>query len=254
MTPTALLTAFEAHNWMPGLVMLSLLVRTWLSDKSKFPVTLPVNWQPVVVAAATGFVNAIASLQAGLPASAVIASTLAWAASTGLLDGILVAMWGDPAKAPWWGRFIVMAFDDLEGRGSSGTPLKTAPGPTVVVGVAVTPAHPPDESGPTLVEKVPVIPSKPPTSDQRVWALLGATVLSACTPALGLPSDTDVAVHFAQQELCVRSADAGPADAWKAQVDTCRRANLQTWCAQWPAAQDCVGLADAGARDARSIE
>ena len=155
MSPQALLQALYHHDWMPAVLMLSVLVRTWLTDKSKFPVSLPVNWQPVVVAVATGFVNAVAGVQAGQSASVVVMTTLAWMGATGFLDGVLVAIFGDPKKAPVWARWIVMAFDDYEapkGGGGNGTPYRTP---------APAPVPAPADSTPTLVTKVPSMPPKP---------------------------------------------------------------------------------------------
>ncbi|HSY21509.1 MAG TPA: hypothetical protein VK841_05315 [Polyangiaceae bacterium] len=231
MTPDALLQAFEAHNWMPGLVMLSLLVRTWLSDKSAFPVTLPVDWQPVVVAAATAFVNAVASVQAGLPAGTVIMSTLVWAASTGFLDGVLVAMWGSPSKAPWWGKFIVMAFDEIEGHKGPGGGLKATVGPGPSITVTSVPST--SESSPTLVEPTPSLPTK-----TRLALPAFALLASGCAPAVSLPGPADIALHFQEQNACVEDAST------RATTDSCRKTNMVTWCKAWPAAEDC--LTDAG--------
>ena len=131
---STLLAALQHSPYLAALALISMLARAWVTDRSAFPLTLPASWQPVITALAAAALNATASLQAGIGWQVVVMTSLAWAASTGFLDGILVAAWGDPKKAPIWARWAVMIFDDVERlsgagpTGSSGTGSSTGGG------------------------------------------------------------------------------------------------------------------------------
>ena len=224
MTPSALLAAFRAHNWMPALVMMSLLVRTWLTDKSKFPMSLPPNWQPVVVAGAAGFVNAVATAQAGAPPMIVLSTTMAWMASTGFLDGVLAAMWGDTQKAPWWGRAVVMSFDTTRGPPSGpALPAETQ----MLLKSQVTPSGRP----------IPGPISNKMTAYMAGIVLMALASLYGCAPA-NYPSALDVVQYAQAQDACVDTSGT------RAEADDCRVAVRAQWCVKWPAAENCP-VADA---------
>jgi hypothetical protein len=270
---TSLLAALQHSPLLAAFALLGILARAWVTDRSAFPLTLPPSWQPVITALAAATINASASIEAGIAWQTVAMTSLAWAATTGFLDGILVAIWGDPKKAPAWARFAVMIFDDVEGRasgnpptgssgtGSGGTIIEALvsccpPGPPPIVPPTPPPAVPTvhsDESTPTLVEDVPHIPSKPPPPEPPAAARAVVSVftglatagglafiLLACPPTPNLPDAADVAGHYASQSQCLGASDAGDPTTWKAAVDACRLRDFRLWCTRWPAAEDCA--------------
>jgi hypothetical protein len=112
----------EAGQWLALAVLIAAYLRRLTSPDSKFPVTLPPAWQPVATATVGAGYAGIVSYQAGMPAQNAILCTVLSAGAAGVADMVIVAVFGDPAKAPGWARAIVFLFDDLTGGGTKVLP------------------------------------------------------------------------------------------------------------------------------------
>lgn len=111
--------AFAAHNWLLLVMIAAVYCRKLASPSSAFPVTIPVNWRPTVTAAFGLVIAVVAALQAGKPWGEAALAGATVAASTGFLDGLLTAIFGQPANAPSWAKAIVFLFDDVAGSGQA---------------------------------------------------------------------------------------------------------------------------------------
>ncbi len=133
---TQLLALIGAHNYLALAIVATLYVRTLCGPDSKFPITLPVKWQPSVTAACTLAYVFESAWQGGDTVAQAGLAALVSAASTGFLDGLCVAIWNG-ANAPSWARAIVFLVDDIAGGGGAAKPPSAPKGPSVLAGAAM---------------------------------------------------------------------------------------------------------------------
>jgi hypothetical protein len=148
-----LIALLSAHSWLPLIAIATLYLRKVLSPASGFPITIPPRWLPVVTSTGALASGLVSSLQAGESVGAAILGMAVMAASGGLLDGLLTAIF-DHDNAPAWARAIVFVFDDIGGGGPGGKPAKrllggaafghpeTAPTMSAVIADAAKPTPP----------------------------------------------------------------------------------------------------------------
>jgi hypothetical protein len=106
-----------AGQWLALAVLIAAYLRRLTAPDSKFPVSLPPAWQPVATAVVGAVYAGIISFQGGMTAENAILATVLTAGAAGVADMVVVAIFGDPLKAPGWARAIVFLFDDLTGGG-----------------------------------------------------------------------------------------------------------------------------------------
>ena len=115
----AIVAAFGAHNWLVLVMFAAVYARFIFSDKSKFPATWNPNLLPIFSGVAGAVITTDATLQAGSGWGTALIAGFVGLVAAGVFDGLVTVIFGDPAKAPSWARFIVMVVDDL---GKGGTP------------------------------------------------------------------------------------------------------------------------------------
>lgn len=125
---------------LPALVVVALYVRKLVGPDSKFPVTIPHAWAPIVSSAAGLAYGLLSSLAAGVSPLAAAIAMLAAAAASGFLDGLLTAIFADPAKVPWWAKALVFLFDDSMGGGGSGNAAGAGQSSAMVTSIKPPPA------------------------------------------------------------------------------------------------------------------
>jgi hypothetical protein len=161
MTPLEqLLALVRTHDWLPLVLLSTMIVRKWLSGESKFPISIPKTWQPTVTAAGGLVYGAMLAVQAGQTLGAALLDMAITAGAGGFLDGMLVAIF-DHDNAPVWARSLVLIFDDLTGH----TPTHGAAAVRVAKSIHPPPLPPasilPDVN-PQPSIPISVKPSEPP--------------------------------------------------------------------------------------------
>jgi hypothetical protein len=104
---TDVLNAIAAHQWLALVLLVAVYLRKLLSPGSAFPWTVPVNWRPAIVGAAGLVVAVVSSKQAGSSWESALVIGATGGALTTFLDGLVVALFGSPAAAPAWAKFIL---------------------------------------------------------------------------------------------------------------------------------------------------
>lgn len=166
MTPLEqLLALLKTRDWLPLVLLVTMIVRKWLSGESKFPVTIPKTWQPTVTAAGGLVYGAMLAIQGGQPIGLALLDMAAAAGAGGFLDGILVAIF-DHDNAPVWARSIVFVFDDLTGR----TPQHGAAAERVAKSIHPPPLPPVSTTLPSRPVSITQKPSEPPPKSTRTRA------------------------------------------------------------------------------------
>ncbi len=150
-----LLRALQQHEWVPAIAIVSSYVVMLLDQDSRFPVSLPANWndnrwKPAAVLVAANVQAAIVALGTGMPPWQVVAlgfqSTLF---SYGLWALVVKAIYG--GNVPKWLLWVSMALPKpKEFDPAKGVTLKVPP--TQVI--PIQPAPIPDLSSPPDPPKV----------------------------------------------------------------------------------------------------
>ena len=115
MTPQEIITLVTAHNYLALFLIVAVYCRKLTSADSKFPITLPVNWRPSVSAFFGLSYIVVGARAAGQTWLTAALMGVAAGVATGFFDGLLTAIFGDPAKAPSWAKAVVFLIDDLGG-------------------------------------------------------------------------------------------------------------------------------------------
>jgi hypothetical protein len=212
MTPLEQIAALvQAGHWLPVILLVTMVVRKWVSADSKFPVSVPKTWQLTVTAVGGLGYGLELAIQAGSPIGSALLDMAVAAGAGGFLDGMLVAIF-DHDNAPVWARSIVFVFDDLTGQ----TPVHGAAKERLMRSVRSPPLPPasilPDVN-PQPSIPISVKPSEPPPRKTGLdfVSLIPATclllamalsqMLNACSGAPVTPgSPVDVGVNTA---VCV---------------------------------------------------
>lgn len=117
-----LLQLITSRAWLPLAIFATIWLRHMLSDRSKLPITIPATWLPTVSAGMGLLVAVLVAVQAGAPVATAVLGAFVAAATSGFFDGVLAAIFGDPARAPAWARWLVALADGFGtgGKGSAG--------------------------------------------------------------------------------------------------------------------------------------
>jgi hypothetical protein len=139
-----ILSALKSGNTWAIAAAITLYVRHVLSDRSKFPWTIPARWLSTVTAFGTLLASGELLRAGGLPWPAVGAASFGAAAVSGFFDGVIVAIWGKAENAPAWARFVVMLADDAgeaeakQNPPPAPPPDATSPPPAAIVAAAAS--------------------------------------------------------------------------------------------------------------------
>ena len=120
------LSVLTSGNYLAIFLLITFYVRKLTSPESKFPITLPPRWAPAVSALAGLAYGVLASVNVGATWQEAALAGAGSAVASGLLDGLLVAIFGSSAGAPGWARGLVLAVDDAA-RSSAAPPTPRSP-------------------------------------------------------------------------------------------------------------------------------
>lgn len=175
-----LISMATAQHWLPLIALLTLIVRRWTAEDSKFPVTIAPAWRSTVSAIGGLVYGFVSALQQGTSWGTALLTMASLAGASGFLDGLATAMFSQ--GAPRWARAIVFIFDDLT-KGSPAAPAQKA--------VSIKPPTP--EVKPPQASRWILSPVR--AFQIPAFACLAAIAVSAClTSAPNLPSDVGGAV------------------------------------------------------------
>lgn len=107
-----LIGLLQVKNYLGAFVLITLLLRKYTSDTSKFPVTIPPNWRQVVTAFAGLAYGVLNQRLAGQNWGFAILSGLSVAGTSGFFDGLLNAVF-DHDTAPQWAKALVFVGNDV---------------------------------------------------------------------------------------------------------------------------------------------
>lgn len=195
-----LLKLVMGHQWLAAAIFVVAFARVLLSDRSKRLPSIPAPWLPTVSAVLGAAFTVLVAVQGGAPLGVTLVGAFVMFVGSGALDGLLVAMYGDPSKAPKWARWVVGIADDLTGGGgSSGSASSKKP------------------------DTVPPAKPTPPAVSRLALATLAATVLllTGC-PSNGqlppnVPPIVDSGLVLTECAWTTYTTDTGkvPPDSWQ---------------------------------------
>lgn len=117
---TTLIKLVTGHQWLPVAALILLYARFAVSNASKFPITIPPTWLPVVSGVVTAAFTAVVAVQSGTSVGLAIVGLATTGVIATLLDAFAVAVFGnDPSKVPWYMRFVLMLAHDVAGGGNA---------------------------------------------------------------------------------------------------------------------------------------
>jgi hypothetical protein len=119
MNITQLLGALGAQRYLFVFVLLAAYARRLTAADSKFPITLPDAWRPVVTTLFGLVYGVLAAAQGGASWESATLGGVISAATGGFADMLLVAIFSNSAAAPAWARALAFIFDDFKGDASA---------------------------------------------------------------------------------------------------------------------------------------
>ena len=205
MNLNAILAAIGAHNYLMLVMLGAVYARALFSNKSRFPWSWAPNWLPLFSGLAGAVITVDAAMQGGSTLTAALPAGFLGLVGGGFFDGLVAAIFGSPANAPMWAKFIVGIIDDVSGGGGGGgasanlkTPAVNVPAPkpptssrirglVAAAGLLVIVCIVPACKGPvipTILDVVQVVENdlkagdSPPQIDSDVCAALGGSALT----------------------------------------------------------------------------
>ena len=139
MDLNAIIAAFGSHNWLVLVMIGALYARTLFSNKSRFPWSWAPNWLPLFSGLAGAVITVDASMMKGSTLAASLPLGFLGLVAGGFFDGLLAAIFGAPANAPTWAKFLVGIIDDIEGGGGGGAAKKNSVDPVTAEAAKLSP-------------------------------------------------------------------------------------------------------------------
>jgi len=185
----AIISAIQAHQWLALVLVFAVYLRKIFSPGSSFPLTLPVNWRPVFVAAASALIVTLSAMQAGASTQTAALDGLVGLVAGGFLDALCVAIFGSPSATPSLLRSLVMLIDELEGGGPTPPAATKTTTTTTTTSTTSRPPTPPAAARGKLTDKpgpftfLKEIPMRFRSFALVSFAALAVTCGVACIPA-----------------------------------------------------------------------
>jgi len=110
-----IITLLTSHNYLALALFLIVYARKLTSSDSKFPITVPAQWLPVVTGALAMAYGEVTDLVAHQTLLSATLDALAIGGSVGVADALLTAIFSS-GNAPKWAKALVFIFDDLTGQ------------------------------------------------------------------------------------------------------------------------------------------
>lgn len=107
---------FQQHAWWPLALVLVLYARKLVSPDSSFRINVPPRALHLVTASLTMLTVFVTAGVDATPLGTAAVGAIVAGIGAGFLDGLVTAIFGDPANVPGWAKTIVMLVDELGGQ------------------------------------------------------------------------------------------------------------------------------------------